>query len=83
MLGFIISLAIFYFVGIFGFSQIIGTLRYWWMRSAGKNAATLVIWLGLLSVGMWIGIANFSQHTTAFIIGYVAAFLSSLSVRPD
>ena len=77
------SLAIFYFVGLFGFSQIVGTLRYWSMRSVGKNIATLVIWLGLLTLGMWIGVANFGQHTTAFIIGYAAGFLSSLSVRPN
>lgn len=83
MLGFIISLAIFYFVGVFGFCQIVGTLRYWRIRSAGKNVTTLVIWLSLLSVGMWIGVVNFGEHTTAFIIGYAAAFLSSLTVRPN
>ncbi len=83
MLGFILSLIIAYLVGVFGFSQIVGSIRYWYMRSAGKNIATLVIWLALLSVGMWVGLSNFADYTTAFIIGYVAAFLSSLSVRPS
>lgn len=70
-------------VGVFGFCQIIGVIKYNYMFSGKNIAATVIIWLIILSVVAGILIAIVPKLWAAVCVGYVISFLLSLNVSPD
>lgn len=66
-------------IGIFGFCQIVGSLKYF----KPNSLITIIFWLVILSV-ILIVVANFlNDYLAALIIGYVISFLLSFTTKPD
>ena len=66
-------------IGIFGFCQIVGSLKYF----KPNLLTTIIFWLVILSV-ILIVVANFlNDYLAALIIGYVISFLLSFTTKPD
>lgn len=77
---FIAILFISFVVGSFGFSQIIGCIKY----TRNKLAAfTILLWIVILALVFLAVYSWFNNYLKAIIIGYAISFLLSLSVKPD
>lgn len=70
-------------LGMFGFSQIIGTIKYFNRFSPGSAIATLLIWLTILGFGAFALLNWLNDCKVALFIGYAIAFILSLRVKPD
>ena len=76
---FILVLIVSFIIGIFGFCQIVGSLKYF----KPNSLITIIFWLLILSVVL-IVVANFlNDYLAALIIGYVISFLLSFTTKPD
>lgn len=85
MVGFIFVVVLFLslIVGVFGFSQIIGTIKYFNTFSAFSALFTIILWGGILGFGAYAVIAWINYAKVALYIGYGISFLLSLSTKPD
>ena len=71
-----------FLIGNFGFSQIIGCIKYpYAVRTPG---ATIALWVVVLvavaAVAHWLAPAD---ALIGFYIGYVISFILSLRIKPD
>lgn len=74
--GFIITLIIAFAVGVFGFSQIIGSLQN--LHSRPGLLGTMILWTVILCAGAFFVVSNFPEEKLAMIIGYAASFVTVL-----
>ena len=75
MLVFIIILVIAWFMGVWGWSQVIGSLQN--ISAKPSLAITFIVWLAILGVLAYIAIPKFSG-TIPLLIGYAVALLQVL-----
>ena len=68
------------FIGLFGFSQIVGSIKYYENKI---SVLTIGIWLIILSLIFLAVFAWLNTYLKAIIIGYIIGFALSLSVKPD
>jgi len=71
------------FIGIWGFCQIVGTIKYFRRAPLVLSLFTILIWTVILSA---IGVAVhfwLPNYKTALYIGYGISFLMSLGTKPD
>ena len=80
MLGNIIAFIVFFLIGIFGFCQVIGSIKYF---RGTSSIITIVIWGALLTAAILGGKALFPDQFIAMLIAYGITFLLSLTVKPD
>ena len=72
-----------WFVGAFGFSQIIGVIKYSEMFSGAQIARIVILWLVILAVVAVIPILIANKLWIGVCIGYGISFLASTHVTPD
>jgi hypothetical protein len=77
---FILILFVSLLVGVFGFSQIIGCIKYYQNKS---YIFTIMLWTVILSLGFLAVYSWLNSYLKAIIIGYIISFILSLSVKPD
>ena len=67
-----------FFVGVFGFSQIIGSIQHIKTRKVSHTIITIVLWTVIL-MGYYFGFNNFfSSFMRFFYGGFIISFLASL-----
>ena len=70
-----------FILGAFGFSQIIGTIRF---KGYVKTPVfTFLFWLIILGFGAFAVLYWLNDSKIALFIGYGISFLSSLRSKPD
>ena len=70
-----------FILGAFGFSQIIGTIKF---REYAKTPVfTLLFWLILLGFGAFAVLYWLNDSKIALFIGYGISFVLSLRTKPD
>lgn len=72
---FIISL----FIGIFAFSQIIGSLQNIKIRGAKMTTITLIIWVIILIITSFVIYTKFNSSLIAYVIAMIISLLLVLS----
>lgn len=80
---FALVLFVSFFVGSFGFCQIVGTLKYLSNFKLSQALFTITLWIVILAlialaVSKWLG-----DYLTALYIGYGITFLLSFRTTPD
>lgn len=75
MWKFIIILVLAYVVGVFGWSQVIGSLQN--LSTRKGLAFTLILWLAILGVGAYFAIAKF-DGLLPLAIGYGVSLVQTL-----
>lgn len=80
MFGNIIAFIIFFLIGIFGFCQIIGSIKYF---NGIPSIITILIWTVLLTAAILGGKTLFPNQFIAMLIAYGITFLLSFTVKPD
>jgi len=72
MLKFIIILIVAWFVGIFGWAQIVGGLQN--VDTNKGLIVTIIIWVAIMGAGAYFAIAKL-DGTWPLVIGYVASYV--------
>ena len=80
MLVFFIMLVVFFILGVFGFCQIVGNIKYF---EGASSAIGIIIWLAILSVAFVIGFFIAPDKYVAMILAYTISFCLSFIVKPD
>ncbi len=70
-----------FFVGTFGFPQIIGAIKYPW--AALSPAKTITIWIVILLAVAVLAHLLLATYVAGLYIGYAIAFVLALGVKPD
>ena len=70
-----------YIIGVFGFAQIIGSLRSVRNRGIALTIFTCVLWIAILGGAAAIVICWIKQHEIALYIAYGISFITSLSQK--
>ena len=70
-----------YIIGVFGFSQLIGSIKFWYVTP--HLFLTIGVWTVILGLVAAIAYWLLPAHMTGFYIGYAVAFVASFSVKPD
>lgn len=70
-------------VGIFGFCQIVGTLKFLKKFSLGSALITIVLWVVILGFGAFAVIKWLNDQAIAMYIGYGIALIQSFKTQPD
>ena len=70
-------------LGSFGFSQIIGTIKYIKNFKFGSAVFTVVFWEIILACGVFAVIFWLDKYIIAVCIGYGISFVLSLGTKPD
>lgn len=83
ILLFIIVLFCSFLVGAFGFSQIVGSIKYFRTFNPASALITILLWLAILGFGAFAVINWLNNCWIALVIGYVASFIMSLSTKAD
>ncbi len=78
-----IVLLLSFFVGIFGFCQIVGTIKYFKNFSFLSALITIIIWGAILGFGFYTITTWLPSCKTALYIGYGISFVLSFSTKPD
>ena len=78
-----IILTLSFLLGIFGFCQIIGTIKYINNFKISSALFTVVFWLVILALGAFAVIYWLDEYITALCIGYGVSFLLSFTTKPD
>lgn len=76
MLSFIIILVIAWLLGVFGWSQVIGSIR----TKQNGFVVTIIIWLAILGVGAYFAITKFGG-IVPMVIGYVISIIVVLGQK--
>ncbi len=76
---FVVVLFASFFVGVFGFSQIIGSLQNLKTRGLGPSAITITLWVAILVGSFFLMKKIVPSESTAFFIGMAASFIAVLS----
>ena len=72
-----------FILGTFGFSQIIGTIKYFHNFRLSSALYTIILWSAILGFGAFDVITWLSKYAIALYIGYGVSFLLSLGTKPD
>lgn len=80
---FSIVLLLTFFIGTFGFAQIVGVLKFFGRFRFGSAAFTIIFWGIILGFIAFAIIKWFNNYTTALYIGYGISFILSLGTKPD
>ena len=67
-----------WFVGVWGFAQIIGSLQNIKMRGIGKTLFTIIVWAAILAAGWFLMHSFTPNQSLAYYIGTGVAFLQIL-----
>lgn len=78
-----VVLVISFFLGTFGFSQIVGTLKYFRNFSIGSALFTIIFWTAILGFGAFAVIAWLNDYAVGLYIGYGISFILSFRTKPD
>ncbi len=78
VIGFAV-LAVSWLVGVFGFSQIIGSLQNLKVRHPGMSAFTIIIWVVILAAVCFVVHRFFVGYRILYYIGTGISFLLVLS----
>lgn len=70
-----------YIIGVFGFAQIIGSLRNIRIRGIALTLFTCILWLAILVGAAAIVLCWIKQHEIALYIAYGISFLSIVSQK--
>lgn len=70
-------------VGSFGFSQIVGTIKFFRYFPKGQALFTIVLWSAILGFAAFAVIKWLNDYKVALYIGYGVSFLLSLNTKPD
>ncbi len=76
ILGFVAFL-----LGVFGFSQIIGTIKY--PNIVRSPGATICLWLGILITAIIVSHSLLGEYLAFIYIGLGISFVCALGVKPD
>ena len=79
VLLFIVVLFLSFLVGIFGFCQIVGSLKFF----KPQFLFTIILWIIILSIGFIIVLNFLSNYIIALIIGYAISLFFSFSTKPE
>lgn len=74
----LVVLALSFFLGVFGFAQITGSVRCWRTRGVGMSLFTIILWAALLVVGAFIVLRFFHDYAVALYVAYAISFVSTL-----
>lgn len=80
---FAIVLFLSFFLGVFGFCQIVGTIKYFKNFNFLSALITLIIWVAILGFGFYAVTNWLPSCKTALYIGYGISFILSLGTKPD
>lgn len=72
-----------FLLGTFGFSQIVGTLKYFRNFKLSSALFTIILWGLILGFAAFAVINWISDYKIALFIGYTVSFLLSLGTKPD
>lgn len=78
MLGSICVGLVAYFIGVWGFCQVVGSIRAAKIRGAKLTAFTTIIWLAILGGVAALVHALLYQHRIAYYIGTGISLISAL-----
>ena len=70
-------------LGVFGFCQIVGTLKYFTSFSTVSALSTIILWLVILGLAAFAVIKWLPDQAPALYIGYGISFLLSFKTKPD
>ena len=78
--GIIGAVAVFggYLLGVLGWAQIIGSLRYIRMRGAKASFLTIMIWLVILGAASFAVYAWLNKAFLAYLVGLAISFITIL-----
>lgn len=76
MLGFVA-----FILGVFGFSQIIGTIKY--PNAVRSPGVTICLWLGILITAIIVSHSLLGEYLAFIYIGLGISFFYALGVKPD
>lgn len=68
-----------WFIGVFGFCQIIGSIQYVRVRAIPLTLFTVLFWVSVLGIITTIILMFLNTYKVALFIGYIVALLMSLS----
>lgn len=80
---FVVVLFLSFIVGVFGFSQIVGTIKYFRTFSVLSALFSIALWAGILGFAAYTVITWLNYAKVALYIGYGISFLLSLGTKPD
>ncbi len=75
---FIVVLAVSFFVGVFGFAQIIGSLQNLGVRGIGISLFTIILWAAILAGSFYLMKRIVPDEALAYYIGMGASLVSVL-----
>lgn len=75
---FIVIMVVTWFVGVFGWAQIIGSLQNIKQRGLGMTLVTVTIWCAIMGAIAWASLYFFGSQKIALYIGYGVSFLMIL-----
>lgn len=67
-----------WFVGIFGWAQIIGSIQHRYERRASATATTIIIWIVILAAVTVAVHSLLRQYFVAYLVGLGVSFLKIL-----
>ncbi len=80
---FIVILIASFFIGAFGFPQIVGTLKYFKNFSVGSAILRILLWLIILGFGAFSVFEWLETYILPMCIGYGISFILSFNTKPD
>lgn len=80
---FVVILGLSFFIGIFGFCQVVGTVKYFRNFKLLSALITIILWGIILWFGFYAVRTWLPSCKTALYIGYGISFLLSLGTKPD
>jgi len=83
IVGIIVTGFISLLIGVLGFPQIIGCIKYFYLRKPAKNFGTIFVWVIVLGIVGIIAHVFFIDYIAGYYAGTVIAFIRSFSVKPD
>lgn len=82
IVGIIVTGFISLLIGVLGFPQIIGCIKYFYLRKPAKNFGTIFVWVIVLGIVGIIAHVFFIDYIAGYYAGTVIAFIRSFSVKP-
>lgn len=83
IVGIIVTGFISLLIGVLGFPQIIGCIKYFYLRTPAKNFGTIFVWVIVLGIIGIIAHVFFIDYIAGYYAGTIIAFIRSFSVEPD
>lgn len=80
---FVVILFVSLLLGLFGFCQIVGTIKYFNRFPIASAFVTIILWLVILGGAYWLAFLFLQKFIWAVNVGYIISFLLSLKTTPD